>query len=118
MRSFVLRDKKHNGVKVGTLTYDTEDKTFGMTVERGIPVEDLPLSLEILVHRGEYEIGHEGSLRWVRSRITPPNRQNIQEILRTLNLSEYDEFGILEYTKAVSYNDDLYMEEARDELHP
>jgi len=111
LKNFVLRDKALQNKIVGTMTYDTADKRFGMTIDAGIPPGDLPLSLELLVCKGENEIGHDRAIRWVRSRICPPARQNIREILRGLGVGEYDEFAILAHTKAVCYNDDVYMEE-------
>jgi hypothetical protein len=80
-----------------------------MTVDRAIPLDDLPLSLELLVHRGEYEVGHDDTLRWVKARICPPGRHNISEILREIGIKEYDEFAIINATKAKCDKDGLYI---------
>jgi hypothetical protein len=110
-RDFALHDENSGDRQVGTFSYDTERKLFSMHVDSGIPVIDLPLSLEILVHRGNYDIGHDETLRWVRARICPPGRHNIREILSGIGLAEYDEFKILEATAARCDKDGLYLKE-------
>ena len=82
-----------------------------MRVDSCIPLADLPLSLEILVHRGNYALGHEETLGWVRGRICPPGRHNIGEILAGIGLREYDEFKMLEATGAKCDRDELYLVE-------
>ena len=77
--------------------------------------DTLPLSLEILVHKGNYAPGHDDVLRWVRGRICPPGRHNINEILAGIGLSEYDEFKLLEATGAKCDKDELYMLEIMEE---
>ena len=109
LKRFALHDENLGGRRVGTLTYDTARKAFAMDVDPGVPIADLPLSLEILVHRGDYAIGHDWAMRWVRARICPPGRHNIREILAELGLDAYDEFGILAATEARCDKDGLYI---------
>ena len=111
LKSFALHDANLNDKQVGIFTYDAETKQFAMSIDRSIPVEDLPLSLELLTHKGNYNIGHDDTIRWVRSRICPPGRHNIREILSELGLKEYDEFEIISATKARCDKDELYIRE-------
>ena len=111
LKRFALHDANLNDRQVGVFTYDSDSKQFTITVDRNIPIEDLPLSLELLVHKGNYSISHDDSIRWVRSRICPPGRHNIREILSEVGLPEYDEFGLIHATKAKCGNDDLYIME-------
>ena len=111
LRSFVLFDANLNDKQVGIFTYNTDTKQFAMIVDSSIPLEDLPLSLELLVSKGNFEIGHDDTIRWVRARICPPGRHNIREILSGLGLKEYDEFELILATKAKCGNDDLYIVE-------
>ena len=109
LKSFALHDANLNDKKVGTFTYDTNKKCFAMMIDSSISIKDLPLSLELLIHNGNYIIEHDDVIRWVRSRICPPGRHNIREILSELGLEEYDEFEIIYATKAKCDKDDLYI---------
>ena len=113
LRSFVLHDANLDDRQVGTFTYNTDTKQFAMTVDNSIPLEDLPLSLELLASKGNHEIGHDDTIRWVRARICPPGRHNIREILSEIGLKEYDEFGIILATEAKCGKDDLYIVEQK-----
>ena len=110
LRHFILYDG-NEAKRIGVLLYNTKNKGFSMSIRDDIPLEDMPLSIELLVCKGVYTVGHEDTLRWVRSRICPPGRQNINSILKHIGLKEYDEFGILFHTKAVSDKDNVYMVE-------
>jgi len=111
LRSFALHDGHSGDNHVGTLTYDTETRVFGMTIDADIPIDDLPLSLEGFAFRGKRELSHEEALRWVTGRICPPGRHNIREILRDNGLEKYNEFGLLMATMAKSDMDELYLVE-------
>jgi hypothetical protein len=95
--------------QVGTFVYDTASKRFAMTVDGSIPLDDLPLSLELLVLNGIYDIGHDDALLWIRERICPPGRHNIHEILSEIGIDEYDEFSIIAATEARCDKDGLYF---------
>ncbi len=114
LKSFALLD---GAVKerVGTFRYDTDTKQFSMSISSDISAADLPLSLEIFADHGIRELNHSDVLTWIRGRICPPGRQNIQSILKELNLPEYDEFGILMQTMARCDKDELYLEESEDD---
>lgn len=109
LKTFALYDKDNNDKKVGVLSYDTGSKQFGIEVSDGIPVEELPLSLEIRVKDDARVIGNDEAISWVRSRICPPGRHNILEILHEYGLKEYDEFELLMVTKAQCDKDGLYL---------
>jgi len=106
-----LHDGNLSGRQVGMLSYDEEHKRFSMSVDRNVPIADLPLSLEVLVHKGNYQIGHEATLHWVRARLCPPGRHNIKEILSGIGLKEYDEFKMIAATAGKCDKDDLYLVE-------
>jgi len=110
-RDFALHDENLCGRQVGRFSYDEASKAFSMSVDSGVPLSDLPLSLEALVHKGNYLLGHEETLRWVRGRICPPGRHNINEILSGIGLKEYDEFKMIEATAGRCDKDSLYLKE-------
>lgn len=111
LRFFALYDANLDDCQVGTFSYDTDSKCYSMTISQDIPIEKLPLSLDIWVHCGKYELSHEETLRWIRGRICPPGRQNMAEIIRDNNLNGYDEFELLMITKARCGKDELYLVE-------
>ena len=111
LRNFALHDGNLGGIRVGGLTYDAKARQFAMTIDRNVPMNDLPLSLECFAYKGKYQLAHEDSLRWISGRICPPGRHNIREILADNGLSEYDEFGLLMVTRGACDKDELYLVE-------
>jgi len=109
LKTFVLHDAALDHKQVGSFRYDTDDKQFSMSILTDIPIADLPLSLEIFAGNGKYELSHEDVLTWIRGRICPPGRQNINSILKELELPEYDEFEMLMHTMARCDKDELYL---------
>ena len=112
LRSFALIDGNLSGAQVGTFSYDTATGWFSMTINKEIPPDDLPLSLEGFAIRGKFDLSHEDAMRWIKGRICPPGRHNIREILRDNGLKEYDEFELLMVTMAKCDLDELYLVEA------
>ena len=49
------------------------------------------------------------SYRWVSQRVTPPERQNIGQILRTNHMTEYDELQFLIKNEGRSCQDECYV---------
>ena len=80
-----------------------------MSLFSDIPTVDLPLSLEIFADNGKRELTHQDVMTWIRGRICPAGRQNINSILKELDLPEYDEFEILMHTMARCDKDELYL---------
>ena len=111
LRSFALHDDHLGGIRVGAFSYDTETHRFAMSIDHGISLDALPLSLERFAFRGTYDLSHEETLTWIRGRICPPGRHNIREILKDNGLEEYDEFGLLMVTKGKCDKDELYLAE-------
>ena len=97
------------GKQVGIFRYAPDSKQFSMSLFPNIPAVDLPLSLEIFAENGKRELSHQDVLTWIRGRICPSGRQNINSILKELDLTEYDEFGILMHTMARCDKDELYL---------
>jgi len=110
-RDFALHDGNLGNKQVGMFSYDEDHKRFSMSVDSGVPIADLPLSLEVLVNKGNYQIGHDETLHWVRSRLCPPGRQNIKEILAGIGLTEYDEFKMILATAGKCDKDELFLVE-------
>jgi len=95
--------------QIGTFSYDTDTKMFGMTIDKNVEKSNLPLSIEGFANRNKYTLSNEDALRWIRARICPPGRHNIRDILKDNGLDEYDEFELLMITNAKCEKDSLYL---------
>jgi transcriptional regulator with XRE-family HTH domain len=92
--------------------YDTTMLTFTLK-ERGIE----GLTARILNRNEEQEhllpLGmersDEGVLKWLRHRVIPKNRSFVEEILKSLNLSQSDTKGIIDACKGLSLNDSFWV---------
>lgn len=79
---------------------------------------DLPFVLHEHAMRGQLTIGALWSLRWVRTRIVPRERQNLGEILRVNGLSAYDEGRLIDLTRGRCSQDDCYLTDVGREGPP
>ena len=121
MRIFAIKDDKHRKRPAQSwLYYDEEKKEFSIKIGKDANIQDLPLMLTFLAEKGEYEIGSEWAMKFVKSRIVPPERQNLGAILLAHGLKFYDEFEFLMFDMGRCSHDDYYLEEieAFDEKKP
>ena len=51
----------------------------------------------------------DGVLKWLQHRVIPKNRTFVEEILKTLNLSQNDTKGIIDACKGLSLNDSFWV---------
>ena len=109
MRIFKLFDED-NSRYVGTLLYYEREKTFICELEDDLDEWTAPFHFAAFVKRGIYTIPRDESLRWVRSRIIPPSRQNIDLILQNHRLKEYDERIFLELSHGRCSQDSIRVE--------
>jgi len=108
-RKYLITDDA--GGDFGVLSYEPESKRWHIEINRERTWEDTPLSLALYIRQGRYSLDERQSLDWVRDRVVPPNRQNINQILQSLGIPEYDEFAILQHSKGVCPHDNLRLEE-------
>ena len=59
----------------------------------------------ILMPDGQGHVTHEKIKSWLIDRIVPPTRIGIDDLLRQMGLSEYDQLSILKYTSAKHASD-------------
>lgn len=97
----------------GKLAYDHESKRFELRLDSRLDYKNAPVTLSAYAGGGMYDLDGEWSLRWVRERLIPPERANIDEILKARGLSEYDEFRMLISSGGRCMQDGLYLEEIK-----
>ena len=113
MREYLIKGAK--GRKTwGTLYYSDKRNAFRIVFRSDIQMDEKPPAY---VHRfmtnGRTEITGELAMMWVTDRIIPPNRQNIDEILRVNGLKHYREIDMLELSMGRATYDDLYLERVK-----
>lgn len=119
MRIFAIKDDTLPKDKVlGYLIYHEPSRSFYIELPDGADSWDMPLLLSSFADHGEYSIGSAWSRRFVQQRIVPQDRQNIGQILRDNDLSEYDEFSLLMLSMGRCEQDDCYLEEVSAEQIP
>ena len=57
----------------------------------------------------DLEVSDTGVIKWLRNRVIPKNRRFVDEILKTLNLSQNDTKGIIDVCKGLSLNDSYWV---------
>ena len=112
MRIFAIKNDKHKKRPAQSwLYYDEDKKLFSIKISKDANIQDLPIMLSILAEKGEYETEGKWPLKFVQSRIVPPERQNLGAILQAHGLEYYDEFDFLMFDMGRCSHDDYYLEE-------
>lgn len=111
MRRFAVKNAFYDDKVVAYLLYDEKDRTYRIEVPEDVRSVEAPLIIADLMDKGQRQIGKEWSLRWVKQRVIPPERQNIGQILRENGMDRYDEFPLLVKNHGRSCQDECYLEE-------
>ncbi len=111
MRKFAVRNAFYEDKVVAYLLYDEKDRSYQIQVPEDVQSVEAPLIIADLIEKGQRQIGKEWSLRWVKQRVIPPERQNIGHILRENGMDRYDEFLLLMNNHGRSCQDECYLEE-------
>ncbi len=106
---FEIRDASMNDEVLGILFYYDRSKRFFTELLSGFDEWNAPFLFAGFVERKEYSINSEWSMKWVRQRIIPPERQNIGAILKNAGLEYYDEYKLLLLSEGRGAQDDLYI---------
>lgn len=111
MRLFVLRNRASETAEVLALLecYERSESFFFELAPQADPWE-LPFILHEFAQRGSLTVDAAWSRRWVQSRLVPPERQNLGEVLRENGLASYDELKLLELTGGRCSQDECYLE--------
>ena len=108
MKSLAIRDSAAEIQKdLAYLLYDGQDFTIELP-EEADPWE-LPLLLSSACQKGMRHIEADWARAWVQQRIIPPNRHNIQQILRRYGLRQYNEFQLLMLNQGRCTQDSYYL---------
>lgn len=119
MKVFALHDETNE--QAGVLAYlecHERPQSFYFELPPEADAWALPFILHEFAQRGQLTIGDAWARCWVESRIVPPERQNLGEILRENGLSDYDEQRLLELTQGRCSQDGCYLMPATEDQLP
>ncbi|MCR4653479.1 MAG: hypothetical protein K5744_07275 [Eubacterium sp.] len=108
MKIYEILDEETR-LSVGILLYYEKEKSCVIELEDDLDEWSAPFLFTAFVKKGIYTIPREFSFLWVRERVIPSGRQNIQSILKTHKLKEYDEIKFLELSRGKCSQDSLYI---------
>jgi hypothetical protein len=79
-------------LKVGLIT--REDGLFSVRLYDGFTPAQIPFDFRDEYAKGRRYFDDEYSRAWVYDRVIPPERQDMNDVLRELNLDAYDEWEV------------------------
>ena len=110
MYKFAIRNKAYKDKTVGYLYYDESEKKYTIKIPVNVKSSEAPMILSDFIRKGKTEIDSQWSLRWVQERVTPPERQNIGQVLKNNGMKFYSEFPLLLKNQGRSCQDECYIE--------
>ncbi len=113
MKIFDIYDDE-NRTSVGTLLYYEKERTFICELIDGLDEWTAPFLFSGFVKKGIFTIPRDESFNWVKARIIPPSRQNIDLILRNQKLKEYDECIFLELSRGKCSQDAMCVKQIKE----
>ena len=111
MLKFAIKNAYYNGKTIGYLYYDEQRREYEIEIPESVKSYEAPFIISDFIQKKQYRIGKDWSYRWVCQRVTPPERQNIGQILKANHMTEYDEFKFLVKNEGRSCQDECYIVE-------
>ena len=109
MKIFAIKDNE-NKKTLAYLLYYEKEKSFYIELPDNADPWETPLILSSFANKNISTVNSYWSKIWVQQRIVPSDRQNLGQILKENNLTEYDEFELLMLSGGRCAQDDLYIE--------
>lgn len=114
MYKFAIRNERFKEKDIAFLYYDEASKEYEIEVPETTESREAPLIIADFIQKNQRKIDKDWSLRWVQQRVTPPERQNLGQILKANNMTEYDEFKLLVKNEGRSCQDECYIVELKE----
>ncbi|MBR3305839.1 MAG: DUF2442 domain-containing protein [Lachnospiraceae bacterium] len=110
MVTFEIRDGATDERKLlGYLFYYERSRRFFSELLSDLDEWTAPFIFAGAVKRGIYSIDSEWTMKFVRQRIIPADRQNLGDILKANKLREYDEYKLLQLSEGRCAQDELFL---------
>lgn len=116
MKVYELYDNDQD-MSVGCLLYFEKERSFIIELNDELDEWSAPLIFSNMVKDGCFTASREQSALWVKERIVPSDRQNIDSILVNAKLHEYDEFTLLVQSRGESSQDYIRIQELSEPLY-
>lgn len=98
-------------LSIGVLQYYERERSCVIELRNYLDEWSAPLLFTGYVKRKIYTMPRDISFLWVKERVIPSGRQNINEILKNHRLPRYDEMKMLEISSGRCSQDSLYIKE-------
>ena len=108
MKIYEIMDD-YNKMRVGTLLYYEKEKTCIAELPEYLDEWTAPFLFSIYVKKHIFTIPRDISFLWVKERVIPSGRQNIDAILKNHHMKSYDEMKFLEISEGKCSQDSLYI---------
>lgn len=99
---------------IGTLLFYEKERTFIVELRNDIDKWDSTIFFHGFIDKGILTLPRAASLAWVRERVIPNSRQNINDILRNSHLREYDEMKLLELSQGRCAQDNVHIRRLKE----
>lgn len=109
MKIFAIRNEENKEISAYLLYYEKE-KSFYIELPDNADPWETPLILSSFAKQDITTVNSYWSKIWVQQRIVPSDRQNLGQVLKENNLSEYDEFELLMLSDGRCAQDNFYLE--------
>lgn len=108
MKIYEIIDQE-NGLLAGILLYYEKEQSCVIELAEYLDEWTAPLLFTSYVKKKIYTIPRDISFLWVKERVIPSGRQNINDILTRHNLPAYDEMKFLEISEGKCSQDSFYI---------
>lgn len=100
--------------KIGQFSLTGDSDKYSIKLDDGLVGIEVPIDFmpEYFRDGQRYFKGPE-VFEWIRDRVIPAGRQNINEILQKVGIEEYDELAIFLYAHGRSCRDYFHIEEIK-----
>lgn len=95
MKIFAIQNEYNNSIPTAFLFYYEAPRKFYVEITDNADEWQVPFAFSGLVRKNTRTVNASRSLKWVRERIVPSDRQNISQILKDNGLKCYDEYELL-----------------------
>lgn len=109
MYKFAIRNENYGEKNIAFLYYDETSKEYEIEIPESTKSKEAPLIIAHFIQKNSRKIDKKWSFRWVQERVTPPERQNLGQILKANNMKEYDTFPLLIKNEGRCCQDECYI---------
>ncbi len=96
----------------GIVEYNEKNKQFRLYIRKDTQYKVYPIFMQAMVYKQNMFVAEPDlAIQWVKERLIPSYRQNIDTILMSLGLSEYDEYELLKAGSGKCPQDDIYLKQ-------